>query len=307
MDLVMLSLLLGSVLRLSTPLVLAAMGELVSEKAGVLNLCLEGMMLAGAFFSAWATYATGNVAIGLLAGMAAGLGIGVIQAGMTIWLRADQVVVGLGLNLFVLGLTTLLSRSVFGARTQTTIPGLEPLAIPFLSDIPVIGPALFNQNLLVYLAIAAVPLTWFVLSRTGFGLALAAAGEDPVAADRSGIAVQRTRFAAVLYTGLLCGVGGTFYSLGDIKTFVEGMTNGAGFIALVAVIFGNWKVFPVFAACLFFGATVSLRFLLPAMQIEVPLALLGALPYVAALLAVMGLVGKQRPPSALSIPFLLKR
>lgn len=303
----LIALLLASVLRLSAPLTLAAMGELVSERAGVLNLSVEGLMLSGAFFGAWAAFATGNPWIGLIAAVAASLCLGVVQALLSVVLRADQVVVGLGLNLLALGLTTLLSRLVFGARSQTTVIGFEPIAIPWLSDIPVVGPALFQHNVLVYLAIASVGFTWLVLNRSGAGIAVSAAGEDPVAADKSGVPVLRIRFAAVLYTSALCGLAGAFLSLGDVHTFVEGMTSGLGFIALVAVIFGNWRVVPVFLACAFFGLMTALRFLLPAMQIDVPLALLASSPYLAALLALMGAIGRQRAPAALSIPFMVQR
>lgn len=307
MDMVVFTLLLSSIFRLTTPLLLAAMGELISEKAGVLNLSLEGMLLASAFAGAWTALVYDSAIVGLLFGIGAALLVAALQAIMTVILRADQVVVGLGINLLVLGLTTLLSRIVFGNRSQTVVPGLEPFPIPVLVDIPILGAALFNQNILVYLSLLSVPLTWILLHRTRFGLSVTAAGEDPTAADRSGVSVRKTRFLAVLCTGVFCGVSGVFYSLGDIKTFVEGMTNGAGFIALVAVIFGNWKVFPVFLACLFFGTTISLRFLFPAMQIDIPLYILGALPYVAALLAVMGVIGKQKPPAHLSIPYILNR
>jgi len=303
----LIALLLASVLRLSAPLTLAAMGELVSERAGVLNLSVEGLMLSGAFFGAWAAFATGNPWIGLIAAVAASLCLGVVQALLSVVLRADQVVVGLGLNLLALGLTTLLSRLVFGARSQTTVIGFEPIAIPWFSDIPVVGPALFRHNVLVYLAIVSVGVTWLLLHRSGAGIAVSAAGEDPVAADKSGVPVLRIRFAAVLYTSALCGLAGAFLSLGDVHTFVEGMTSGLGFIALVAVIFGNWRVGPVFLACAFFGLMTALRFLLPAMQIEVPLALLASSPYLAALLALMGAIGRQRAPAALSIPFVLQR
>lgn len=297
------TLVLASTIRLSTPLMLAAMGELVSERAGVLNLSVEGMMLTGAFFGAWACHASGSPGVGLVAAVASALLVGAAQAVLSVLLRADQVVVGLGLNIVALGGTTLLSRHVFGARSQTSLPGFDTLPIPGLADLPLIGPALFQQSLPVYLAMLGAGFTAWLLLRSRTGLALTAAGADPVAAERSSIAVRRVRMAAVLYTSAFCGVAGAFCALADIKTFVEGMTNGAGFIALVAVILGNWRPGAVLLACLFFGAVSALRFLLPAMGIDIPLAWLSAVPYLAALLAVVGLTGRQRPPRALAVPY----
>lgn len=305
-DLAVAGLFLASTLRLAAPLLLAAMGELVSERAGVLNLSVEGMLLVGAFFGAWGAHAADSAWWGLAAAVAAALTMGGLQAALSVHARADQIVVGLGLNLLALGLTTLLSRLVFGVRAQTQVPGFGTLQVSGLSDSPVLG-ALLEQNLLVYAAAAAVLLTWLLLRHSGLGLALWAAGENPQAADQTGVPVRRVRVLAVLYTSAMCGLGGAFFSLGDIRTFVEGMSGGAGFIALVAVIFGNWRVLPVAGACLLFGAMTALRFLLPAMQVDVPLALLSALPYLAALLAMAGVVGRQTPPAALAVPYSAQR
>lgn len=300
-------LLLASTIRLATPLLLAAMGELVSERAGVLNLSVEGMMLTGAFFGAWGCFASGNATLGLLAGIAAALAVGALQAVLTVRLQADQVVSGIGINLFALGLTTLLSRIVFGSRSLTQLPGFDVLRIPILAELPLVGIPLFQQTPMVYLAFAGVLCTWVLLSKTGCGLAITAAGSDPMAADRTGIPVLRVRAGAILYTSALCGTAGAFYSLADIKTFVEGMTSGTGFIALVAVIFGKWRVLGVALACLFFGGTIALRFFLPAVGVGIPLALLAALPYVAALIAVTGIIGRQKQPGALAVPYRAQR
>jgi general nucleoside transport system permease protein len=297
------ALILASMVRLAAPLLLASMGELVSERAGVLNLSVEGMMLTGAFFGAWACYVSGNPWIGLAAAVFAALLLAVIQAVLTVLLHADQIVSGIGLNIMALGGTTLLSRHVFGARSQTQLQGFDVVQIPVLSNLPVLGEALFQHSLFVYLAAAVSIMTaWFLLvSRVG--LSITAAGANPVAATRSSVDVRRVRFMSVMYTGALCGLAGAFYSLADIKTFVEGMTEGAGYIALVAVILGNWRPGAVLLACLFFGLVSALRFALPAIGIDVPLAWLGAVPYLAALLAVIGLTGRQRPPASLAMPF----
>lgn len=301
------ALLLASSVRLATPLILASMGELVAEKSGVLNLSVEGIMLTAAFFGAWAAWGSGSPFVGVAAGLAIGILLGAVQAWLSITLRADQIVIGLGFNIFALGLTTLASRLVFGLRTKVEVPGLAKVAIPVLSDIPVIGEALFHQHLLVYAAYLVVGLSWFLLRRTTFGLNVEAAGVDPRATEKTGVSVVRTRYAAVLYMGAAAGLAGAFYSIGDIHTFVEGMTNGAGYLAIAAVICGNWKIWQTLAACLMFGAAMALQFQLPALGLDLPIALLVMLPYLAALVAVSGLVGRQRAPGALGLPYVALR
>lgn len=298
---------LASAVRLATPLTLAAMGELLSEKAGVLNISVEGIMLISAFAGAWAAWGTGNAGVGVAAGLGAGVLLAAVQALLSVRLRADQIVVGLGFNIFALGLTTLAARQVFGVRSRVNIAGLEKIAIPGLSELPLIGNALFNQHALVYASYAAIGLTWLLLRRTAFGLSVEAVGADPRSADKTGVPVFRTRSLAVVYMGALAGLAGAFYSVGDIHTFVEGMTNGAGYLAIAAVICGNWKVGQTVGACLLFGLATALQFQLPAMGIEAPVALLVMLPYLAALLAVSGIVGRQRAPANLGLPYAQAR
>lgn len=294
---------LASSLRLAVPLIFAATGEVVSERAGVLNISLEGIMLSAAFAAAAGSWATGNPAVGLLAGLVVALLLGVAQAFLSVTLRANQIVVGLGLNILALGATTVLSREFLGARSQVDIPGFERWFIPGLSELPLVGPAFFRQIALVYFALALVPFTWWLLRHTSFGLAVDAVGSDPRAADRTGLSVAKVRYGAVIYASTLAGFGGMFLSIGDIHTFTEGMTSGAGYLALAAVIFGNWSVWRTLGACLLFGAATALQFQLPAMGIGAPVALLVMLPYLLALLAVAGAVGRQTPPAALTLPF----
>ena len=295
----MLALFVGSSLRLAMPMLLGSMGELVSERAGVLNLSVEGMMLMGAFAGAMGSLATGSAALGLVLALVAVLPVALLQAFLSITLRANQIVTGIGINILVLGGTTMAYRELLGSRSRVHIPGLDKWTPPGLGDIPVFGGAVFNQTWLLYVALAIVVAIALVMRYTAVGLAIHAAGAEPRALDKSGGSVTRIRYGAVVFTGLLSALGGAFLSLGDIHTFTEGMTSGAGYLALVAVIFGNWKVGRTFFACLFFGAATALQFQLPAMGIEIPTAILIMLPYVMALLAVGGLVGRQTPP-----PFL---
>lgn len=290
----------GSSLRLAAPLLLAATGELVSERAGVLNMSVEGMMLTGAFAGAVGSYATGSPVAGLALGVLCVLPVAWLQAFLSITLRANQIVTGIGINILVLGATTLGYRAIFGSRSRAEIPGLEQWAPPGLGAIPYLGEQVFRQTWLLYLALVLVVAVGWMLRSTALGLALHAAGMAPQAAANSGLAVNRIRYGAVLFTGLMAALAGCFLSIGDIHTFTEGMTGGAGYLAIAAVIFGNWKLGRTLFACGLFGAATALQFQLPGMGLEVPSALLIMLPYVLALLAVGGLVGRQVAPAALT-------
>lgn len=296
----MLAVFAGSTLRLAIPLVLGATGELVSERAGVLNMSVEGMMLTGAFAGATGAVATGSPMLGLLIGILAVLPVALLQAFLSITLRANQVVTGIGINILVLGATTLAYREIFGGRSRAEVPGFDKWHPPLLSQIPVFGEAVFSQVWLVYLALALVALLAWVLRTTAIGLAVHSAGSEPKAVEKSGMSVMAVRYGAVLFTGVLSAIGGCFLSIGDIHTFTEGMTSGAGYLAIAAVIFGNWKVGRMLLACLLFGGATALQFQLPALGIQLPNALLIMLPYLMALLAVGGLVGRQSSPAYLT-------
>lgn len=302
-SLALLALFIGSSLRLAMPMLFAALGELVSERAGVLNLSLEGMMLTGAFAGAMGSLWTGQPLLGLLIAVLAVLPIAALQAWLSVTLRANQIVSGIGINILVLGATTFAYRELLGNRSRVQIPGLATWSPPGLAQLPVIGPAL-QQSWLLYLAFAIAVVVALVLRGTALGLAIHAAGAEPAALDKSGGSVRRVRYGVVMFAGIMSALGGAFLSLGDIHTFTEGMTNGAGYLALVGVIFGNWKTGRTVFACVFFGAATALQFQLPALGIEVPTALLIMLPYVMALLAVAGLVGRQSPPAALTQAYL---
>ena len=247
-SLALLALFLGSSLRLAMPMLFAALGELVSERAGVLNLSLEGMMLTGAFAGAMGSLWTGQPLLGLLIAVLAVLPIAALQAWLSVTLRANQIVSGIGINILVLGGTTFAYRELLGHRSRVQIPGLDTWSPPGLGQLPVVGPAL-EQSWLLYLALGVAIVIALVLRRTALGLAIHAAGAEPAALDKSGGSVRRIRYGVVLFAGVMSALGGAFLSLGDIHTFTEGMTNGAGYLALVGVIFGNWKTGRTVFAC----------------------------------------------------------
>jgi len=294
------ALFVGSSIRLAMPMLFGALGELVSERAGVLNLSIEGMMLMGAFAGAMGALWTGNPWLGLLIAVLAVLPIAALQAWLSVTLRVNQIVTGIGINILVLGGTTFAYRELLGNRSRVQIPGLDAWSPPLLGNVPVVGETIFRQSVLAYVALALAIAIAVVLRHTALGLAIHAAGAEPVALDKSGGSVRRVRYGAVLFAGAMSALGGAFLSLGDIHTFTENMTSGVGYLSLVGVIFGNWKTGRTVFACLFFGAATALQFQLPTLGVDAPTALLIMLPYVMALLAVAGLVGRQSPPAALT-------
>ncbi|MFC4065015.1 ABC transporter permease [Actinoplanes subglobosus] len=290
--------------RLAAPLLLASAGELVSERAGVLNLSVEAMMLTGAFAGAAGALATGSAVAGVGCALVAGLLVAALQALLSVTVRADQIVTGITANALALGATTYGARLLFADSGQTPA-GFEPLPVPVLSEIPLLGPALFEQSVLGYLAFAVAAVLAVGLSRrTGWGLAVDAVGEDAVTADRCGLPVRAIRYAAVLLTGVTSGLAGAQLALAEVHAFSDNITGGVGYLAVVAVIAGRWRAWPTVLACLFFGVAQALQFAAPAVGLHLPAPLLVTVPYVIALLAVSGLVGRSRAPSALTTPFL---
>jgi len=294
----------GSALRFAAPLLLGATGELVSQRAGVLNMSLEGMMLTGAFAAALGSWASGDALVGLAAALLAVLPLALLQAFLSVTLGANQIVTGIGINILALGGTTLAYREIFGSRSNAVIPALSGWAPPGLRELPLVGHAVFGQVWLLYLGLAMLAGVAWMLRNTALGLAVHASGAEPGAVEKAGMSVVRLRYGAVLFSGLMAALAGSFISIGDIHTFTEGMTGGAGYLAIAAIIFGNWKPGRTLLACLLFGAASALQFFLPAIGVTVPGALLMMLPYVLALLAVAGLIGRQTAPSALTRPYL---
>lgn len=291
-------------LRLSVPIVFAAVGGVLSERSGVYNIGLEGMMLAGAFGAAVGAFFFETPVVGLLTGGLCGLLAASILAVLGVSLGVNQIVTGIAINLFVLGLTSFLSRIVFGAQANTlNLTGFKPLAVPGLISIPVIGPVLFGQDVMVYLMFAIVPVLYAMMFATPWGLNIRAVGENPRAADTAGISVNGVRYACVLASGFLAGLGGSFLVLSQVFLFSENMSAGKGFIALAAVILGRWNPVGALLACLLFGLFDALQLQLQFLNPEVPHEIFVAMPYLVSILALVGLVGRPTPPAAAGIPY----
>ena len=310
---------IDATLRVSTPLVLAALAGLFSERSGVIDIGLEGKMLGSAFAAAAAASVTGSAWIGLAAGIGTSVALALLHGFACITHRGNQVVSGVAINTLVSGLTVTLGISWFAQGGQTpALPNtarFTPIDWPgaaALSDVPVIG-ALYSEilsghNIIVYAAFAAVPLTWWVVYRTRFGLRLRAVGENPASADAAGISVTGLRYAAVLCCGLLCGIAGTYLATAQNAAFVREMTAGQGYIALAAMIFGKWRPFPTMMACLLFGFLDAVAIRLQGVEIagigQVPVPLVQALPYLLTVILLAGFIGKAVAPKADGIPYV---
>lgn len=295
--------LIGAAWRLATPLIFASIGEVISERAGVLNIGIEGTMAMGAFCGFAATFASGSLPLGLLAGITAGMVFGLIFAFFTVTLKADQIVVGAAINLLGLGLTAFLFRTYY-VSTGRGVEIAQPIRIPGLSDLPFLGEALFRQNLIVYATIPVMILAAFLLYRTSFGLTLRAVGDHPKAADVAGRSVAAYRYGAVLIGSALAGLGGAFLTLGHSNQFVEGMTSGRGFIALAVVVFARWSPVGAFFVSMLFGIFYALQLQLQATpMLNIPYQLLQVLPYVMTILALVLVRGRNAAPRKLGIPY----
>lgn len=288
--------LIWSTIRNTTPLILAALGGMFSERSGVINIALEGMMLAGAFTAAAVTYAVGSPFVGLLAGMGAGMVIAAIHAIACIRYRADQVVTGTAINILMIGVPGFLSGALFLSSGSTPQIPKEQL-IPWTP---------------IVIAFALVPIAWYVLYKTPFGLRLRSVGENPEAADAAGVPVARMRYAGVLLSGILAGVGGAYLSIGQSSLFTRNMTSGRGFIALAALIFGKWRPVQTMLACLLFGLTEAVTIQmqgvvkLPSGE-DIPVQFIHMVPYLLTIIVLAGFIGSSRPPKALGIPYQKER
>lgn len=292
------SALAGATLRHATPLAFAAMGGIFSERSGVANIGLEGMMLAGAFFGILGADKLGSWLLGLACAAVAGGVFALLYAFFAIHLRADQIVGGTAINFLALGLTGYLFIDIYGGEgTPADVPGIPDVHLGFLEDWYFVGPVLGQLNLMIWLAFLTIVATWIVLFKTPTGLRMRAVGEHPRAADTVGISVYATRYRAVTLSGILAALGGAYLSIGFVNSFNQNMTVGRGFIALAAVIFGNWMPWGAAAATLLFGFSTALALRLPAYS-ESAAVLFQALPYVLTLIAVAGLIGRSTPPGA---------
>ena len=359
--------LLASVITLTTPILLVALGELIAERAGMLNVGLEGMMLTGALGAFMVAHYTGSTLLGCIGGAIGGIAMAAVVALLAVEARADQLVVGIGINILAAGLTAFVFESVFSGGEQVVVNRLPEVSIPLLSRLPVVGDAIFGQNLLVYLAFGAVGAVAYMLARTNWGLAIRATGELPEAADTAGVSVRRVRWLTTLVAGLGSGLGGAYLVVGGAGVFTENISGGRGYLALAVVIFAKWRVRGVVLASLLFGGAEALQLRLQATDsvpsqvwvavalvaiayalvvalapsiearrrpevatgpprmkpiawasafalvgivlaitnpaVSVPTQLWLAVPYLAALLALAGFVGRSRMPSALAIPY----
>lgn len=293
---------LAATVRNATPLIFAALGGLFSERSGVVNIGLEGMMLIGAFAGVVGAYFTGSVWVGLGVALGAGLLVALIHAVMCITFEADQIISGTAINLLALGGTAFLMVEVFGSGgTSPRVERFGNVSIPLLSDIPVLGRALFDQSILVYLLYLLVPLTLFVVFRTPFGLRLRATGEVPEAVDTAGVSVTRMRYYGVAISGMLAALGGLYLSMSLLSAFSENMTNGRGFIALAALIFGRWNPIGAAAAALLFGFAQDIT--LRISQGVVPSEFLNMIPYVLTIVVLAGFGGRAVGPAAVGKPY----
>lgn len=313
---------LAGTLRVSTPLILCAMAGLFSERSGIIDISLEGKLLGGAFAAASAAYVFDSAWAGLAIAILASICLSLLHGFACITHKGNQVVSGVAINILMSGLTVVLGLAWFsqGGQTPTVskdgrfgpihLPGAEAMA-----DIPVLGPIYHNvisgHNLLVYVAFLAVPLTWWVVYKTRFGLRLRAVGENPKAVDTAGISVTFLRYRAVMIAGALCGVGGAYLSIAQNASFVREMSAGQGYIALAAMIFGKWKPGPALGACLMFGFLNAVAIRLQGVVIpgvgEVPVQFIQALPYILTVVLLAGFIGKAIAPKAIGTPYVKER
>ena len=282
---------------MATPLIFASLGGIFSERAGIINIALEGMMLTGAFSGVFVTYGTGNPWLGVLVAILIGGLLGLVHGILTIKFAGDQIVSGTGINIFALGFTAYMSQIVWGSRgASQSVQGLGTLSIPLLADVPLIGEVVGKQTPLVYIALIAVIASYFVLFKTPLGLRIRAVGEHPGAADTTGINVSKTKYLCVMISGVLASLGGAFLSLGHLSLFVNGMTGGRGFIALAAMILGGWSPFGALGASLFFGFADALQIRLQSVG-ALPSQIVLTLPYILTIIVLAVFARKRYAPS----------
>lgn len=321
MDIATVIQILDSALRLMTPLLLACLAGLYSERAGIFDIGLEGKMLMAGFVAATVAALTGNAWLGLVAGIGGSLALSLIHGLASITFRGNQLISGVAINFLASGLTVLLGQKIFGLGGRT--PSLEgearfnPITLPLAenaADVPVIGPIyaqlLSGHTILVYLALALVPLTWWVLYRTRFGLRLRAVGENPASVDTAGVSVVRLRYAAVIICGVLCGIAGAYLATALSAGFVKEMTAGRGYIALAALIFAKWRPWPALFATFLFGLFEAVANRFPNIDlgpITIPSMFMQALPYILTVIILAGFIGRATPPRAGGEPYVKER
>jgi simple sugar transport system permease protein len=290
-----------SSLRLSIPLLAACLAGLWSERSGVVDIGLEGKMLIAAFAAAAAAYAFDSAWVGLAFGIGASVALSLVHGFASISQRGNQIVSGVAINMLAAGLTAIVGNAWYGQGGRT----------PPLEGVQRFGDALLGHSALVYLVLLAVPITWFVLGKTRFGLRLRAVGENPAAVDTAGISVAGLRYVAVVLAGILCGLGGAYLSVGQSAGFLPNMTAGKGFIALAALIFAKWRAWPALGACFLFGLLDAVAIRLQGISLpgigEVPVQAIQALPYLMTVILLAGVIGRAIPPRASGVPYVKER
>jgi simple sugar transport system permease protein len=292
---------LNTTVGLATPFLYAALGETFAQTAGVFNLGVDGIMLLSAFTAFYVTLTTGNLMLGLLAAALVGLAMGLLMSLVSVSLKAEQGVSGIGLYMFGMGLSSLLFKVLVG--TVKTVEGFKPVSIPLLADIPFLGPVLFKHDVLAYGAFLLVPLSWWILERTELGIKLKAVGQNPAAADSVGISVNRVRYFAVCLGAVLAGVAGASLSIAQLDLFQDNLTAGQGFIAVALVYFGGWRPAGVLAGALVFSVANSFQLWMQVLGVKVPPSVAVMLPYVLTILALTITANRARQPAALNKPF----
>lgn len=294
----------SAAVRMAMPLIYAGLGEVFAEKAGILNIGMEGVMLSGAFCSFAGALFSGSLWIGMLAGILGGIAVSMIHAFLSIHLAQNQSVIGLALNTFVLGLTSFFSRIVKEGESYQQLSTFSTIRIPVLSDIPLIGDALFNQDIFTYILYIIVIVMTIFYAKTAKGLAFEAIGEHPRAADAAGIPVHKYQYIAMIVNGILGGIGGAHLVLVQLGVFSENMTSGRGYIALAAVILGRYTPIGTVGAALIFGGANALQIRLQAVGVPLPAQALAMLPYIITLIALLGSIGRSNEPESLSKPYI---
>ena len=294
---------LSATVRMAAPLLLASLGGLFTARAGIINLALEGIMLMGAFAGFAGAYLSGSLAVGVACAMLGGTLAALVLGFLSVNARANQTVAGVGINIAALGLTSYLFKVYFTGQGLLKAPTFNQISIPILSQIPVVGPAFFNQNLLVYLAFIMVPIVWYILYKTPTGLTIRATGEHPKAVDTLGGNVTVVRYLCVITMGCLVGIGGACLTIGQTGVFAENITAGKGYIALAIIIFGGFTPFGVLGAATLFGFSEGLQLRLQTAGSAIPHQFLTMLPYVLTLIALVTFAGKSRAPAAMGKPY----
>lgn len=292
---------LTSGIRLATPYLFASIGEMFGQRSGVLNLGVEGVMLMGAFFAFYVTRLTGNPWYGLLAAIVVGALMGLMVAVINVTFQAEQGISGIGVYLFGLGMSDLLFQKWIGSIE--TVRGFQPVSIPILSQIRIIGPIFFQQSIMVYMAYALVPIAWYILYRTTMGLKIRAVGENPAAADSLGVSVTRTRYATLTIGGILSGVAGASMAIALLNVFQQNLTSGLGFIAVALVYFGGWRPFGILFGALLFSMVNALQVWMQVLGVPIPSDIAVMLPYILTIVVLVFSAGRVRSPSALTKPF----